>query len=232
VNWILIEAVTNRLSKRFLDDSAFQDLVVDRVRVVQMEHEKREVLRQMHFLRSVDMNRREIQIRLPQYIEIPSGKLLRNRALEEYAVRWNLLRVIVDIQQLAEAVRRDLEYMAPRLIGKEDEIHGEYDRLMAEGTFRTGMFLPMCYLFIVLAQVTNPWWLLGLTLPVALLYLGAHSRGLARQQLASAILAERIESPVLERIANAPYVPFAQYDEVVVAIRRATPSGPGLGWRR
>jgi hypothetical protein len=103
---------------------------------------------------------------------------------------------------------------------------------MAEGTFRTGMFLPMCYLFAILALVASPWWLLGLALPVALLYLGAHSRGLARQQLASVILAERIESPVLERFASAPYVPFARYDEVVVSIRRATPSGADLSWRR
>jgi hypothetical protein len=225
VNRILSEAVTNRLAERFLEDAVFQDRIVDQVLELQHEHSQREMTRQMYLVRTIEINPRGVQRRLPPYIETPSRHLLTSRALEDYAIRWNIMRVIVDTWQLAEAVRRDLENMAPRLIGREDGIYGEYDRLMSEGTFRTGMFLPMSYLFAVLGLVASSWWFLGLALPVAMLYLGAHSRGLARKQLASAILAGRIESPVLQRVTSAPYVPFAGYDDVIVSIKGATPSG-------
>jgi hypothetical protein len=222
VNRILREAVVNKLSRRFLDDPAFQKEIVGYVLQLRNEHADRVLQQRMAFAWYMDTDHPDGLRRLPQFLDIPSEQILKNRALEDYTICWNLISVVVDTRQIIAAARRDLEYMAPRLIGKEDKIHGEYDRLMAEGTFRTGMFLPMCYLFGVLAWLASPWWAVGLILPLALLYLGAHSRGLASQHLASAIVAERIESPALENIATAHHVPFAAYEEVVVSVKQVS----------
>lgn len=155
--------------------------------------------------------------RLPLFLISPP--LLKNRAMTNLAVRVNILVMLVDIKQLVLLARKDLELMTPRLIGKDDAIHRVYDRLMSEGAFRVSMFLPMCYLFGILSLLVSPWWVTGLIVPCALLYLGAQSRSLAREHLALAIAAERIESPELERLIHAD-IPFASYWDVIISGKR------------
>lgn len=221
VDVALRDAVINRLSKRLVNDSAFQEQVVNRVSELRYEHANRVLQREVNDLIPVEELSERVKYTLPQQLRIgPEGEI-RARALENHYSRSNILKAVIDTRPLVEDARRDLDYVAPRLLGKEDAIYGEYDRLMSEGQFRVGMFLPMCYLFGSLSWLVNPWWALGLLLPSTLLYLGVRSHSSARQNLALAIVAERIESPALEHLASAE-ISFASYENVVAKKQRAT----------
>lgn len=196
VNEILHDAVLNRLSSRFLDDPPFRDAVIDHISQLQTES-----------------MRWRTSSYLPAILESEHGDRLKQRAVENYLTRWTLLNYIVDTDPFIEVARQDLEYLAPRLIGREDAVYNEYDRLMAEGLFRISMFLPMVYLFGSLTLMTSPSWAIGFAAPIALLYVGSYSRGLARQNLAVALAAGRVESPALERLMNAK-IEFMAYREV------------------
>lgn len=214
----LSEAIINRLAKRFVDDPKFQSQVLSHIHDIQDEYMKRELGRAMVTVWYKRTEREHEPRQFPQYLESPV--LFRSRAVADAAFRASVLALLVDVEQLVKVARKDLELMSPRLVGKDDAIHGDYDRLVSEGTFRISMFLPMCYLFGMLAWLLNPWWTAGLVVPWTLLYLGLQSHNMAREHLAVAIMAERIESPELERIVRAD-VPFAPYLRVALLSKRA-----------
>ncbi|AUI59789.1 hypothetical protein [Amycolatopsis sp. BJA-103] len=187
----LRDAVLNKLSDRFLTDEAFRDKVLSHVSGLQ------------------DFARRAGQ-ELPEIVAGVRGGDHRRRAMDDYLHRWHLLGTVVRLDAYVESAKEDLDYVGPRLLGREDQLYGEYDRQNAEGSLRIGLFLPLAFLVAVLALRVSPWCLPALIVPVTLLYLGSSSWAAAEQNLAVALAAERVESPTLELLksADVEFVPF------------------------
>ncbi|OXM56177.1 hypothetical protein CFP71_14300 [Amycolatopsis thailandensis] len=192
----LRDAVLNKLSDRFLTDETFRDQVLSHVAGLQ------------------DFARRAGQ-ELPEIVAGVRSGDHRRRAMDDYLHRWHLLGTVVRLDVYVESAKEDLDYVGPRLLGKEDQLYGEYDRQNAEGSLRIGLFLPLTFLVAVLAWRVSPWCLPALIVPVKLLYLGSSSWAAAEQNLAVALAAERVESPTLERLKSAD-VEFVPFEELVV----------------
>ncbi|SDU06425.1 hypothetical protein SAMN04489733_0828 [Amycolatopsis keratiniphila] len=192
----LRDAVVNKLSDRFLADEEFRDKVLAHVRGLQ------------------DFARRAGQ-EPPEIIAAVRSDEHRRRAMDDYLHRWHLLRTVVRLDVYVESAKEDLDYVGPRLLGKEDQLYGEYDRQNAEGSLRIGLFLPLAFLVAVLAWRVSPWCLPALVVPVKLLYLGSSSWAAAERNLAVALAAERVESPTLERLKSAE-VEFVPFEVLVV----------------
>lgn len=94
------------------------------------------------------------------------------RAVRQPPFRATLLHACIDFEQCVDDVRRDLAYLSRRLIGKEEAVFMEDDRLRAEKNFRLGLVLPLAFLFLVLAIRIDPLWAMGLTSSLILFYLG------------------------------------------------------------
>lgn len=194
----LLNAVANRLSGRFLEDQSFRDAVMKHAVGLQEAHAQGGV-----------------SYRLPYVLASEQGERLEQQAVDSYRARRELLLSIIDTDPFVDIAQRDLEYVAPRLIGKEDIVYGEYDRLDTEGSFRINLFLPLVYLFGSLALIASPWWAMGFVAPVALVWLGSHTRSLARQYLVVALEAGRVESPGLDSVINGR-IEFVPYQDFVV----------------
>jgi hypothetical protein len=192
----LRDAAVNKLCARFLEDEEFRDAVLNHVGVVQGETQR-------------------YGGKLPQILNSVHVDELRRRAMDDYLSRWHLLSTVARLDGYVESAKEDLDYIGPRLLGKEEQLYGEYERLNAEGWFRIGMFLPLAALAAVLALRSSSWWLTILVLPVTLLYLGSGSWSEAEQNLAVALAAGRVDSPTLERLKTAR-IEFLPYHEVVL----------------
>ncbi|MFI0799516.1 hypothetical protein SAMN04489729_8458 [Amycolatopsis lurida] len=192
----LRDAVVNKLSDRFLTDEDFRDKVLTHIRGLQ------------EFARRVGQEP-------PRIIAGARSDEHRRRAMDDYLHRWHLLGTVVRTDVYVESVKEDLDYVGPRLLGKEDQLYGEYDRQNAEGSLRIGLFLPLVFLIAVLAWRVGPWCLAALAVPVKLLYLGSSSWAAAEQNLAVALAAERVDSPTLERLKSAD-VEFVPFEELMV----------------
>ncbi|GHG14276.1 MULTISPECIES: hypothetical protein [Amycolatopsis] len=194
----LRDAAVNKLCARFLEDEDFREAVVHHVSVLKGETQR-------------------YGGRLPRVLGNARVDELRRGATDDYLSRWNLLSTIARLDGYVDSVKEDLDYLGPRLLGKEEQLYGEYDRLNAEGSFRVGMFLPLAALAVVFSLRLSPWWLAGLALPVTLLYLGSGSWAEAEKNLAVALAAERVDSPTLERLRTAR-IEFLPYHEVVLNV--------------
>ena len=190
----LRDAAVNKLCSRFLDDESFRDAVMEHIRGLQVQAQR---------------DGRD----LPRVIDRVRIDHLRRQAMDDYLHRWHLLDTVVVLDAYVESAKEDLDYLAPRLLGKEDELYGEYDRLNAEGSFRVGLCLPVGFVLLVLALRLSPWWLFGMVVPLQLLYLGSASWAAAEKNLAVALAADRVESPTLERLLSAD-IEFLSYHEL------------------
>jgi hypothetical protein len=92
---------------------------------------------------------------------------------------------------------KDLPLVPFRLMGKDPELYGEYDRLRSEGDFRLAVADPSLVLTIQLS-ITESWlWLVALPGVIILQVLGAQKISASNNLLLDAIRAGRVESPVL-----------------------------------
>jgi DNA-binding transcriptional ArsR family regulator len=119
-------------------------------------------------------------------------------------IRRQLIRGLVDLDSYVDDCIEDLPSLAVRLVGKEPEVYGAYDRLRAESEFRLGVAVPLAALFLTMAYRSAPIWVLGVLICVALAELGRRSSMQAFAQLAESLHAKRLESPVLEGIGAEP----------------------------
>ncbi len=113
-----------------------------------------------------------------------------------------------------EAAKQDLDYFAPRLLGKEDQLYGEYDRLIAEGDFRLGMSVPLAVVVFAMVAKVSVWFGFFLIVPIVILYIGSASWAAAERNLAVALAAERVDSPDLSHLATDD-IEFAPYHSLI-----------------
>jgi hypothetical protein len=121
-------------------------------------------------------------------------------------IRHELARTMVDLERYVDDCITDLPSLAARLVGKEPDVYGAYDRLRAESEFRLGVAVPLAILFIALAYRSTPLWVLGILPCIALAELGRRSSMQAFGQLAESLNAKRLDSPVLEGIGKEPLI--------------------------
>jgi len=109
-----------------------------------------------------------------------------------------------DIDVLRFAVAEDFDQIGRRLIGREPELFGEYDRLRAEAELRLSLILPGVALGATLCAVggSRAWVALGVAVVVLstlLVFLATARNHDSTEVLASALRDERVEAPVLVR---------------------------------
>jgi hypothetical protein len=104
------------------------------------------------------------------------------------------------VERKVARVLKDLEPTVERLIGTEPELHGEFDRWVAEAQFRISLFVPTCALVGILGWRFSWLYLLGLVAPVALLLVGRRELVNAYAKIAIWLSAGRVTSPVLDEI--------------------------------
>jgi hypothetical protein len=196
VRTALESAVESRLSEHYLDDEQFRTLLTDYV------VKCRERATAKH----------DTLIGLVQ--RLPATSRLEQEAMDNEFVRWLLITALVDTYDYVDSATNDIGHLAYRLLGKEERVYDDYDRLQAEGTFRLGLLLPLGFLSIVLAYLGSPWWLMGLAVPVAFAYLGGASFAASKRGLAAAVSAGRVELPSLERIRTRD-VKLEQYEDLI-----------------
>ncbi|MFK3983410.1 hypothetical protein ACI2K4_23880 [Micromonospora sp. NPDC050397] len=104
------------------------------------------------------------------------------------------------IERKVAEVLKDLEPTVERLIGAEPELHGEFDRWVAEAQFRISLFVPATALVGVLSWRFSWFYLFGLVAPVALLMVGRRELVNAYAKISIWLSAGRVNSPVLDEI--------------------------------
>jgi hypothetical protein len=119
-------------------------------------------------------------------------------------MRRKLAGYVVNIPEYINDCIADLPHLAARLVGKEPEVYGSYDRLRAESEFRVGVAVPLAVVFIAMAYRSTPHWVWGVLPCMALAELGRRSSKQAFAQLAESLNAKRLDSPVLEGIGRDP----------------------------
>ncbi len=103
------------------------------------------------------------------------------------------------LRRWRESLDDELELVPFRLMGKEPELYGEYDRLRAEGEFRFEISTPLTILIAVHAAETSAWWyLVAFPFGLALSVTGLRQMASATDILLDAIRANRVESRALE----------------------------------
>jgi hypothetical protein len=156
--------------------------------------------------------RRKLKPDLPkQYPPLRVRMMIREQA-KRYGIPQKGNEDFLDRQ--ANRLVQDLDIVPFRLIGKEPELYGEYDRLRSEGEFRLAIAEPGILLFAFLA-VSESWlWLIGLLGVIALEVLGLRKTDEADNLLYDALRVERVESPVLTDLENA-YGRYLEEQEVL-----------------
>lgn len=188
----LEDAVANKLANRFLSDEEFRAAVMENAERLtgQAKTDKRLSSTILHYS---SMSEQELK--------------------DDYYARWLLLNMTVRTAPHVESARGDLPYLAPRLLGREEQIYAEYDRRKAEGNFLAGLIIPLSFIVVTLAVTVSIWWISGAPAPVILAYLAVESWIAADQNLALALSADRVTSPALERVMT-DQIDFTSYEEL------------------
>ena len=192
----LEDAVESRLDEYFMENAQFRTLLVDHV----MECRSRARFERRSIVGLVG--------------NLPDSSRLEQAALRDDFTRWTLIAGAVDQSEYVESAKKDIGHLSYRLLGKEEQMYGEYDRFRSEGTFRLSLSFPLLFLFGTLGATDNWWWLLGISAPVTLAYLAGGSFAEAENTLAAAVTSGRIELPSLERIAVRD-VRLSRYEEIL-----------------
>ena len=101
---------------------------------------------------------------------------------------------------LVASIVSELRLVEKRLIGKENELYGEADRLRGEAEFREAIIPPLAALVVVAAVEQTWFWVAGF-IPIGALYWQAARRTQARYEvLVDALAVDRVEAPTLERL--------------------------------
>lgn len=110
------------------------------------------------------------------------------------AVRRLLVEQYTDVDAYVAALAGDLPLLPARLLGRDQELYGAYDRLRAEAEFRAAVALPMLPLIVALAVQTSRLWLVALVLPGLLFGEAVVRARAAGDLLAEALRAQRTDS--------------------------------------
>jgi hypothetical protein len=94
----------------------------------------------------------------------------------------------------------DLNLVPSRLLGRDPDLYGAYDRKRSEAEFRGAVSLPLLAVCFTLAFEINWFWLLLLPVPIILIRQAMGLQRAASDVLAEAVRSGRVESPVLQRL--------------------------------
>lgn len=128
--------------------------------------------------------------------ELPAGfagivPSIRTRLFQDFA------------QSVLAKLLQELHLVERRLIAKNAELYGQFDRLKAESDFRLAISPPLLALTVALAVESSPWFLFGVVF-VGLLTFSGWLRGReAGDALIDAMLAADVEPPVLQELREA-----------------------------
>lgn len=106
---------------------------------------------------------------------------------------------------IADWVRRsvdELELMAMRLVGREPELFGQYDRIRSEAQLRRAIIPPLLAVIGTLTVKLSPWWFAALPAIIVLYRQSATLQQKAGGLLADALKVGRVQSPTLEQVAH------------------------------
>jgi hypothetical protein len=179
---VLDDAVDKRLSEHYVDNQQFRSILVDYVTSCRSR---------------ATADRQTLE---PMLNYLPPTSTLEQDTLDDEFLRLHLITTLINTSEYVGAAKDDIGHLAYRLLGKEDRVYDEYDRLRAEGIFRLGLALPLGFLSAALAYLDNPWWLAGVVVPIVFAYLGGAAFAEAERGLAAAVSSGRVELPSLERI--------------------------------
>jgi hypothetical protein len=114
----------------------------------------------------------------------------------------------------------ELDLVATRLIGEQDELYSAVDRLRAEAQFRLAIIPPLLIVIIVLTVISTYFWLIGLSLLLLYFVQAVQREREAADLLVDAMFIDRVDSPTLERIQRAA----KEFKERVQAEQAAPPA--------
>jgi hypothetical protein len=128
----------------------------------------------------------------------------------------------VDVERCLRDLEREFALVPMRLLGREPELFGEYDRLRAEGEFRSAVAFALCVNLMVLGSYGRLPLLIaapGVLLGVLLFAAGVGRLTAAHDTLAAALRSDRLEMQT-----------FHQYLGGQLPLRRETASAEYPGW--
>ncbi|MDG9678330.1 hypothetical protein [Micromonospora sp. DH14] len=130
---------------------------------------------------------------------LPQDIPIMEHLAEQTTLRWILPSLDQQGFSNSRQVLEDLDPTAQRLIGVDQELYNEFDRVRSEAEFRLSLILPLTLLFAVTAWRSSQWLLLGLAVCFLLARIGRREYVHSYELLTQWILAGRIKSPALER---------------------------------
>ncbi|GAA5035731.1 hypothetical protein GCM10023335_81840 [Streptomyces siamensis] len=108
------------------------------------------------------------------------------------------LRIILD--DAWRSLHQERPYLKTKLMVENFELFGQYDRAMAESTFRVNVGFALGVLSVFLSFTVGPWWLVGLVAVSVLMQSGANRRSESNGVLVHALVNENLGSSALEFI--------------------------------
>jgi hypothetical protein len=100
---------------------------------------------------------------------------------------------------LREKVQDELHLVSKRLIGDQNDLFSQYDRLRAESDFRLALVTPITALIITALALEGWLWSLAAVIPFLLFRQGVLASRQSGDLIADALSLERVRAPVLER---------------------------------
>ena len=126
----------------------------------------------------------------------PAGMIMLRRAIELAGHTEAPKKVYAELIT-------DLNLVPSRLLGRDPELYGTYDRKRSEAEFRAGVSFPLLVACCALALETRWLWLLALPVPLMLIRQAVRLQRAATDVLAEAVRSGRVESPALQFLRKA-----------------------------
>lgn len=108
--------------------------------------------------------------------------------------------LVESAREIEREILRDFEGPSILLLGKEEKLFAEVDRLRAEGELRLAAVVPLVALMFLLALPDRPVWFAAIPALVVLFAQGIQKAEQASELVASAVTRGRVEAPAVERL--------------------------------
>ncbi|GAA3033779.1 hypothetical protein Aglo01_41680 [Actinokineospora globicatena] len=106
---------------------------------------------------------------------------------------------VVDVNRHVTEILRNIDNVPMRLLGAEPDLWNTWDRIRAEGEFRTALATALIPLGVVLAHNISQWNALIVLISICLWVLGNRKMRQAKSMIYDALVSGRVSMPELER---------------------------------